>query len=304
MAKVADVVSIQSHGDQHCRYSPTIGDATERASKRNSMAIQNVLNPSDQDDDRKAPWSQSNLTSSSKTGTPLNPASTLASYTPELGDHESRTWTPASTQPTYSPELIDRGSRTWTPESSEATHTPELTDQGSRAWTPASTPASHTPEMADRDFNPDRSLGDLVSNDGSNHSSENDPKGRQAYRHPYDYEQDMFIWFFTTDVPLSRSALVDRYNAEWPGAPRNKTGIECRLYRLPDDYGFPKRRGQKGPGGKIDSQRWGMWSMKQHSYRWMDEYADRLRGESIEHMTVPLQRLNESRLRSRGSLSR
>ena len=107
-----------------------------------------------------------------------------------------------------------------------------------------------------------------------------------TYRAPYTTEQIDWIWFHTTDVPHSRKGEVDdslqrKYNAQWPGRNRKLGGILCKLYRLMEEEGLPKRRAQKGPGGHIDPLRFGVWANKRHRYRWMDEFAHELPGKSV-----------------------
>ena len=300
MAQKADVISIQSHDGLYLRCSSSTNDTADRAIRRNSMAIRHMLNPSDQDDNKVGPQSPSNPACSSKVSTAVAPASTQITHTPELTDHGSRSLTPASTPASHTSEQANHRSWDMTPASTPASHTPELADHWSRGSTPALAPARPINEGRKAD----RGQRDLGSRETGSQSDEDVPVRKQDYRFPYDEEQDMFIWFFTTDVELYRPLLVEKYNEQWPGAQRNKVGIECRLYRLPDIYDFPKRRGQKGPGGKIDSRQYGMWPKKGRSYKWMDEYADRLPGESTLCKMDTFSESHEIRLCSRGSLLR
>ena len=111
------------------------------------------------------------------------------------------------------------------------------------------------------------------------------------YRAPYPPEQLYWIWFHTTDFPLIRrryhiDGLQRKFNAQWPGRERNLGGLQCRLYRLMGDCGLPKRRAQKGPGGRIDARKFGMWTNTRHRFRWMDQYANRLPGKSAKHWEI------------------
>ena len=117
----------------------------------------------------------------------------------------------------------------------------------------------------------------------------NTPARGRKFRAPYTYEQVMWLWFHFIDLKGNWDDIEKMFHAEWPGDDRNKVGMQCKAYRITEQYGLPKRRAQtEGPKNPL---RYGMWPNKRHSYKWMDPYANRLIGQSMLNMMMLLQRL-------------
>ena len=108
------------------------------------------------------------------------------------------------------------------------------------------------------------------------------PVRENVFRRPYTQEQVMWIWFFFIDAGMKWDEVVERFEADWPGEERTKTGMQCKAYRLCGQFGLPRKRLQKE--GPQNPAFYGMWPNTRRSYRWMDEFAHNLPGQSVlEH---------------------
>ena len=128
-------------------------------------------------------------------------------------------------------------------------------------------------------------------NGGDKSSRFEGPARTRAFRPTYGYEQVMFLWFHDIDLNMRWDDVVNLFKAMWPGDPREKGGMQCKLYRVLEQYNIPKKRQQLlGPDG--NRRAYGMWARQGHRYPWMDQYAHLLPGQSIAKSHMPGSRTN------------
>lgn len=239
------------NGPRH-QYRPLRCDhePADKASTRNSMAIRNLLNPTDGDGQRvdvRSP--SSNADSEDANLTPASsPGTTCSSHT------DATTWTAQSGDRT----TISPGSHTGTMVSAE------------NQWSKGTAATEVTMFVAAAKDRPTRCIAG---------KSCTGKKKRKEYRRPYTEEQVMWLWFFKIDVQMKWDDVLEKYNVDWPKDQREKGGTQCKFYRLAAQYGLPKMRQMKG-SPKYIAHRYGMWPMMRRSYRWMDPCKHMLPGQS------------------------
>lgn len=198
----------------------------ETASRRNSMAIRNMLNPSDSDNRGYRSPSQSTLSGADDIGS--------SAHTPRAGrsSHRSGASSAGGTQ------------------SSTQSHSPSASSH-----TSLSSRSSLSPEV---------------------------PARTRTFRPAYDREEIFFIWFHRIDLGCQWDEVLTEYTKEFPGAARDKSGLQCKFYRILRDYQIPKMRDQSKYTS--DMQRYGMWANTRLRYKWMQPHANLLRGKATFSM--------------------
>ena len=136
-------------------------------------------------------------------------------------------------------------------------HTSILPDQGDRR--PSSAPSLPNDSS-------------VMSN--TNISVSTDAHNRQ-FRPIYTDEQSHFIWFQIVDLKRDWDDALKEFRKIFPDTRRNKSGLQCRYYRVIGTEGLHQRQMTK----KSDNfSSYGFWPTKKIRYDWMQEYASRLPG--------------------------
>lgn len=93
----------------------------------------------------------------------------------------------------------------------------------------------------------------------------------RAPRLRYEDEQVFFIWYHRTDLGLGWDEVLRRYHNKFHQK-RQKTGLQCKFYRLLECWGVEKVRAQARSGQGNSSDRVGAYGVIQRTWRrfqWM-----------------------------------
>lgn len=93
----------------------------------------------------------------------------------------------------------------------------------------------------------------------------------RAPRPKYQDEQIFFIWYHRTDLSLAWDEVLYRYREQFQQS-REKTGLQCKFYRLLGDWGVEKvreqvRNSQRSNGDSIGA--YGVIQRTWHRFPWM-----------------------------------
>ena len=122
--------------------------------------------------------------------------------------------------------------------------------------------------------------------DSSRSSSPDQPNKPREFRSPYQEEQHLWIWFFRIDMRRTWDEVAFAYNRYWhpneryvvpEDAPRKKGGLQCKLYRVLENYNLPQVREQEQTSDGLSP--FSMWLQVGKQFPWMDPYADLLPGQ-------------------------
>ncbi|KAI1610555.1 hypothetical protein EDD36DRAFT_421630 [Exophiala viscosa] len=105
----------------------------------------------------------------------------------------------------------------------------------------------------------------FVLND--DHHSSASTSARQKYQD----EQSFFIWYHRTDLGLPWDQVMEMYRRYWK-EDREKSGLQCKFYRILDQYNVDKVRKQTKMGRSSAREKKGKFGVLQRTNRrfpWM-----------------------------------
>lgn len=93
----------------------------------------------------------------------------------------------------------------------------------------------------------------------------------RAPRPKYEIEQIFFIWYHRTDLSLPWDEVLHKYREQFQQS-RQKTGLQCKFYRLLDDWGVERVRAQVRNSHRTSNDSVGAYGVIQrtwHRFAWM-----------------------------------
>ena len=88
------------------------------------------------------------------------------------------------------------------------------------------------------------------------------------FRPAYEIEQGHFLWFLKIDEGLDWNSIYDAFQATFPQSNRDKPGLQCKFYRVLNEYGMPSQRElARLPREQLSSQ-YGFLSNRTERYSW------------------------------------
>ena len=71
---------------------------------------------------------------------------------------------------------------------------------------------------------------------------DDDMKGPRPPRFRYSEEEAIFCWYHRVDLGMPWDRVAEEFGRRWPHLHRKKSGLQCKFYRLLDDFGVEKVR--------------------------------------------------------------